>query len=541
MSRSSSEERIKAPKCPFEVYRSEGDAFLIKKKYSKAIMAYNQALDRKENDRHCLLRRASCYLALGNISMALSDTDIALAEDPSYYKTLYIKAQILYYKGDFEHALMYFHRGQQQRPELQMFRLGIQKSEEAIENSLTDHKKIKIGSEGAKGFSKQMDDKAKSRQAAQKARKGTTDTTTADGDQSSPNIPVTLIPKHMSKVMFGPLYTDHEYLEELLRQEATQKWKTTHSEEVRSLARSGITYLDQRSKFWHQEKPVYARTKVKKIKLPTKSQQTKKQKCAEVNKILDKLHRIDKFQCKNEHRLAVKTAENLLHEVKTFDASQIPNYHEILANINSMLGLSQLELGNYEEALKAHQTAYDLGQKSNLPEIIAHTMDNMGRIYAKKGDYDSAIKIWEEKLEKCTDELDRVWLCYELGRCYLELQNPQKSSEYGMKAMGIASAMNDKPWQLNINVLIGQSNLQLKKRSEAQNAFTKAYELAKELKADDAEKAILEVIDELQSTEREMDTDAFSDTEENIRSEDSPVSRSKQHSPDHQNVQSDEA
>ncbi|VDQ04891.1 unnamed protein product [Trichobilharzia regenti] len=117
MSRSSSEERNKTQKCPFEVYRSEGDAFLIKKMYSKAIMAYNQAL--------------------------------------------YIKAQILYNKGDFEHALMFFHRGQQQRPELQMFRLGIQKCEEAVENSLKDHKKVKIASGGAKGFAKQMEDEEK--------------------------------------------------------------------------------------------------------------------------------------------------------------------------------------------------------------------------------------------------------------------------------------------------------------------------------------------------------------------------------------------
>lgn len=46
MSRSSSEERNKAPKCPFEVYRSEGDAFLMKKKYLKAIMAYDQVYER---------------------------------------------------------------------------------------------------------------------------------------------------------------------------------------------------------------------------------------------------------------------------------------------------------------------------------------------------------------------------------------------------------------------------------------------------------------------------------------------------------------
>nr|CAH8830964.1 unnamed protein product [Trichobilharzia regenti] len=540
MSRSSSEERNKTQKCPFEVYRSEGDAFLIKKMYSKAIMAYNQALDKKENDRHCLLRRASCYLATGNISMALCDTDTALSEDPNYYKALYIKAQILYNKGDFEHALMFFHRGQQQRPELQMFRLGIQKCEEAVENSLKDHKKVKIASGGAKGFAKQMEDKAKLRQMGQKSKRVTGDTDTSDGNQNNQSIPTSLIPRNMSKIMFGPLYTDHEYLEELLRQETAHKWKTANSEEVRNLARDGIAYLDERYKFWHQEKPVYARTKARRIKQLANSQFSKRSKFPGVKSVLDKLHKIDKLQRKHEHSLAVKHAHHLLYEVKAYDETHIPNYHEILANINSLLGLSNLELGNYSEALKAYQAAYDLGEKINLPEIISNSMDNMGRVYAKSGDYDSAVKVWEEKLEKCTDDLDKVWLCYELGRCYLELQKPQKSFEYGEKAMHIANAMEDKPWQLNINVLIGQSNLQLKKRNEAQDAFNKAYDLAKELKARDAEKAILEVIDELQSTGREIDTDAFTDTEENVGSEELTTPRSKPPSTDHQKIQSTE-
>ena len=38
--------------------------------------------------------------------------------------------------GDFESALMYYHRGNKLRPELQDFRLGIQKAQEAIENSV---------------------------------------------------------------------------------------------------------------------------------------------------------------------------------------------------------------------------------------------------------------------------------------------------------------------------------------------------------------------------------------------------------------------
>ena len=49
---------------------------------------------------------------------------------------VYQKAQALYYQGDFEMALVFYHRGHKLRPELQEFRLGIQKAQEAIDNSV---------------------------------------------------------------------------------------------------------------------------------------------------------------------------------------------------------------------------------------------------------------------------------------------------------------------------------------------------------------------------------------------------------------------
>ena len=46
------------------------------------------------------------------------------------------KAESLYQCGDFEFSLVFYHRGNKLRPELQEFRLGIQKAQEAIDNSI---------------------------------------------------------------------------------------------------------------------------------------------------------------------------------------------------------------------------------------------------------------------------------------------------------------------------------------------------------------------------------------------------------------------
>ena len=53
-----------------------------------------------------------------------------------FFQGVYQKAQALYYQGDFELALVFYHRGHKLRPELQEFRLGIQKAQEAIDNSV---------------------------------------------------------------------------------------------------------------------------------------------------------------------------------------------------------------------------------------------------------------------------------------------------------------------------------------------------------------------------------------------------------------------
>ena len=47
-------------------------------------------------------------------------------------QTLYQKAEALFYRGDYEAALMLYHRGQHMRPNAAEFRMGIQRCEDVI-------------------------------------------------------------------------------------------------------------------------------------------------------------------------------------------------------------------------------------------------------------------------------------------------------------------------------------------------------------------------------------------------------------------------
>ncbi|KAE8738002.1 hypothetical protein FOCC_FOCC016514 [Frankliniella occidentalis] len=83
-----------------------------------------------------MVARSKCYLLLGQPRLALQDAENALGPDRSNVRAIFQKAEALYHMGDFEHSLMYYHRGLRLRPELAVFRLGVQKAQEAIENTI---------------------------------------------------------------------------------------------------------------------------------------------------------------------------------------------------------------------------------------------------------------------------------------------------------------------------------------------------------------------------------------------------------------------
>ena len=102
-----------------------------------------QALDLQPNEVNCLVARSKSYLQLGEIKQALDDAEDSLKENGLYHKGLYQKAEVLYAKGDFEHALVFYHRGHRIRPELREFLLGIQKAQEAVNNSIGSEYRVR--------------------------------------------------------------------------------------------------------------------------------------------------------------------------------------------------------------------------------------------------------------------------------------------------------------------------------------------------------------------------------------------------------------
>merc|ERR1719167_1904866 len=111
---------------------AEGDKLYINGDFEKALVMYDLVLSEDADNISSLVARSRCYTRLGKLELALKDAEKVLKKDKKCQEALYQKAETLYQLGRYEHALVYYHRGHKLRPELDHFRIGIQKSQDAI-------------------------------------------------------------------------------------------------------------------------------------------------------------------------------------------------------------------------------------------------------------------------------------------------------------------------------------------------------------------------------------------------------------------------
>lgn len=201
------------------------------------------------------------------------DAETVLSSDKHNIRAIYQKAEALYFLGQFELSLMFFHRGLRLRPELNNFRLGVQKTQEAIEKTIG-------GFKGQKGKSSKKQSIAsipttasttfaeRNRQPSQNtinttkstsssASKLLRSTATVERPKTRPKTSKISVEKREAKSLLGELCVDKEYLEKLLKH-PNLKRADTGTEQVSSLVNDAVRFLNTRQEFWRQQRPCTA-------------------------------------------------------------------------------------------------------------------------------------------------------------------------------------------------------------------------------------------------------------------------------------------
>lgn len=206
------------------------------------------------SDQNALVARSKCYLLLGDPSKGLQDAETALQSDKNNIRAIYQKAEALYFLGQFELSLMYFHRGLRLRPELNSFRLGVQKTQEAIEKTI-----------GGFENQKQISTRKSSTSSVRKSPKPLATAADAEEKQRPKTAikPKVCVEKREARKLLGELCVDKEYLENLLSHPDLKR-ADTGTEQVSNLVNDAVRFLNTRQEFWRQQRPCTALPKQKK-------------------------------------------------------------------------------------------------------------------------------------------------------------------------------------------------------------------------------------------------------------------------------------
>mmetsp|Transcript_14714 Transcript_14714/g.28292 ORF Transcript_14714/g.28292 Transcript_14714/m.28292 type:complete len:630 (-) Transcript_14714:228-2117(-) len=120
----------------FFSYECEGATHCRRREYEKAIAAYTKALGLRPGHAPSLVARGWCHLFAAQHHQALQDAAAALhaasLASAVCAKAHHLQGEALFAEGEFEHAVVAFHRAARLRPEMSSFRLGIQKCTAAV-------------------------------------------------------------------------------------------------------------------------------------------------------------------------------------------------------------------------------------------------------------------------------------------------------------------------------------------------------------------------------------------------------------------------
>ncbi|KAL3836009.1 hypothetical protein ACJMK2_021464 [Sinanodonta woodiana] len=478
------DEDSEGPKATFEIYKAEADSLYKQGGHRKALESYTMALELQENDKNCLVSRSKCYLKLGDMESALQDAEASLVEDKTFHKGIYQKAQALYYMGDFEMALVNYHRGQKLRPELPEFRLGIQKAQEAIDNSVGSPDKVKLTTEGDLSFFRTQDEKKMRKKTQGKGHAQAVLSSKKGSGQSSGS-------EKTVKHLLGELYGDRQYLEKLLKETNSN---TEMDKSISSLVNEGLNFLDTCSDFWRQHKPMYTRWHDKIVR-----QEAGSTRIVPNEYIIQELEKIDAAQVEGRYKDALRRSRKCFSTVQTFTEEQVSNKMEVLANLYSCIGNAYLERGSYEKAYDNFKADLDMGTQHDIEEAVSRGLDNLGRVHARSGEFDKAIEVWERKLPLSKSALETSWLNHEIGRCYLELNKYSVAKEFGESSLKAAVEAKEIMWQLQATVLIAQAEVKQGNAQSAHATFQKALDLSIKQGDKSAGAAIRKALDEIHS------------------------------------------
>ncbi len=160
----------------------------------------------------------------------------------------------------------------------------------------------------------------------------------------------------------------------------------------------------------------------------------------------------------------------ILRNIEKVDSSR----HSQIYNI---LGLTYLELRNYELSEKYFLQALDLAKRFKAQNYLGVVYANIGKMYFRKGEYDKALKYYKKgsKLELEYNKFGAAGRSFaDMGRIFIEKDQLEKAHKHLVKAGSYAEKASDDIGLARISIGFGNLYKKRKEYRKARDYFQKA-------------------------------------------------------------------
>ncbi|ODN01080.1 Tetratricopeptide repeat protein 25 [Orchesella cincta] len=476
------------PKSTFTSYMDEGNMHFRAGHYRKSLFCYDRALDIQPSNKSALVARSQCHLKLGDAVSALKDAQSSTSGNETYISGLFQFAEALFNLGQFEQALIAYHRGYRARRDKEEFRVGINKSQDAIRRAIGDRQATQI---------EDLDVILPKIEEMEAALRGNQEhcCVLASENEGELKRKLNVGKKSLSKArarwvdreVLGVLQQDKDYLTKFLKRPDIMGDQQSGSEVLRDNAKEALNYLEIREQFWRQQNPMYAR----KVGLNFNNDmvlQYEKQEHERMEACLKiKMDAARGAVLKNisqiEHALKIGRAqdcqlecERALRQMKEISQRLLPQKPEFMTEVLHFKGLALMKLKQFDQAVATFQEEFNVATEQRMTDVKSRALDYLGRSFAMKGTYAEAAEVWDSRLAIAKTPVERAYLFHEIGRCYLETNKPDLARFYGNQSLEEAQKISDDIWAMNANILLGQCDIKTMNLEKALSHFEAAEE-----------------------------------------------------------------
>ncbi|UJR31869.1 hypothetical protein I4U23_019343 [Adineta vaga] len=442
-----------------------------------ALDQYTKALVSKPDDTATYIDRSRVFLKMGSIDKAQEDTDLALnlIDDTSYNSNLLLyyvclqKAEVLYADGEFELALMYFHRANKIKPAQQTCLEGIQKATEILECTICNPN-IHLTITNHLIQVKEKPSNKINLLHRSPIRK-----------QVPPNeIPLTQYVNKEANRLLIEVAKDRKLLIDLYTDKQSSAG-FTGLDKAKIEARQAISIVEAQLKFLDKAECLHINNEMmqKNLFCTSDTDRTTLIRIAE-----EELIHLQKLPSKEKSMEILYRSMKIINCLQSFDnknSSPDLRIPLMLAEAFRLVGQSYNEIQLFDQSLDNYNQAYEILLPLKDQSCLYRATYDIARNLMLTNRYPEAIERFLQMINQSNSNNERAFVYQYLSFCSLNMNDYDQAKKYAYEALDYASLSNEELLRIEANILLGKIYFQLKDFPRAEEYIIYAQNLKDQL------------------------------------------------------------